>query len=82
MYRKLIYTDRLKKERSKLGYSYEEMANALGYSSKSTYMYIENGKTEPKLSIMLKISTILGKPVGYFFNLKVQENQTYIKGDR
>lgn len=76
MYNKLIYSERLKEARIALNLSYEDMARKLGYNSKSTYMYIENGTTEPKLSIMLKISSILNKPVEYFFNLEVQESQT------
>lgn len=78
MYSKLIYSDRLKEARLQLNLSYEDMARKLGYSSKSTYMYIENGTTEPKLSVMLKISSILNRPVEYFFNLKVQETQTCV----
>lgn len=71
---KLIYTDRLKKEREKKGYSYADMSTFLGYKSPSTYMYIEKGRTAPKLDVMIAISNILNKPLEYFFNLGVQEN--------
>lgn len=70
---KLIYTDRLKEEREKCGYSYADMSRLLGYKSPSTYMYIEKGRTTPKLDVMIAISSIFSKPLEYFFNLEVQE---------
>lgn len=70
----LIYTDKLKDEREKRGYSYADMSKLLGYKSPSTYMYIEKGKTTPKLDVMISISKILDKPLDYFFNLKVQDD--------
>lgn len=70
----LIYTDKLKDEREKRGYSYADMSKLLGYKSPSTYMYIEKGKTTPKLDVMISISKILNKPLDYFFNLEVQED--------
>lgn len=70
----LVYTDKIKEERRNKSLSYEDMAKKLGYKSKSTYMYIENGSTMPKLDVMIEISRILGKPIAYFFNLKVQDN--------
>lgn len=69
----LVYTEKLKEERKKKGLSYQEMARRLGYKSKSTYRYIELGQTAPKLKIMTQIASILGKPIGYFFNLEVQD---------
>lgn len=72
----LVFTERLKKERKEKGLTYEEMANMLGYKSKSTYRYIELGITIQKLNIVTKISSILEKPISYFFNLEVQENYT------
>ena len=50
------------------------MADLLGYKSRSTYMYIERGFTEPRLEVMNKIAIIFNKPVSYFFNIKVQES--------
>lgn len=55
------------------------MAKLLGYSSKSTYMYIEKGVTSPKLDVMNAISDIFHKPVQYFFDLKVQEYGTKVE---
>lgn len=69
---KLVYSDKLKEEREKTGYSYADMSRMLGYKSPSTYMYIENGRTTPKLDKMIEISRIFNKPLDYFFNLKVQ----------
>lgn len=48
----------------------------LGYSSKSTYMYIEKGVTSPKIDVMNAIADIFHQPVQYFFDLKVQEYGT------
>jgi Helix-turn-helix. len=49
------------------------MAYKMGYKSKSTYMYIEKGKTVPTLPVMLSISQILGKPIDYLFSLEFKE---------
>ena len=68
----LVYTDKIKAERESKGLSYKDMAEKLNYKSKSTYMYIENGVTQPTLFIMREISRILEKPVAYFFNLEIQ----------
>lgn len=73
---KLVYSEKLKEEREKKGYSYADMSKMLGYKSPSTYMYIENGKTTPKLDKMIQISKIFNKPLDYFFNLTVQVNWT------
>lgn len=78
----LVHTNRLRAERKRQGLSYEKMAEKLGYKSKCTYMYIENGKTKPKLEIMLKISEILGKPVDYFYNLELQGKKNTRKTDQ
>lgn len=66
----------LKEERIRQSMTYEDMANALGYRSKSTYMYIEKGQTIPTLPVMISISQILKKPITYFFNLEVQDTQS------
>lgn len=71
-----IINNRLREERLKYNYTYEDMANMLGYSSKSTYMYIEKGVTSPKIDVMNSIADIFHKPVQYFFDLKVQEYGT------
>lgn len=73
---KYVKTEQLKIERDKKGYTYEDMARLMGYKSKSTYMYIENGQTIPTLPVMIKISQILHKPIEYFFNTEVQFTQT------
>ena len=65
---------KLRAERLKRNLTYEDMADLLGYKSRSTYMYIERGFTEPRLEVMNKIATIFNKPVSYFFNIKVQES--------
>ena len=66
----LVYTERLKEARIKKGYTYQQMANSLGYNSRTTYRYIELGKTKPKLDVMIKVSELLDQPIEYFFKLK------------
>lgn len=75
----LVYTEKLKEERKKKGFTYAHMAKQLGYKSRSTYRYIELGVTAPKLSVMTQIAFILDKPLSYFFNLEVQESNTKTK---
>lgn len=72
----LVFRDRLKQSREQKGLTYEDMAGKLGYRSKSTYMYIETGRTVPTLPIMRKISKFLENEVGYFFNIDVRDNRT------
>lgn len=69
---KYVYTDELKRERKRRGYSIEDMARFLGFKSKVTYYNIEIGVTEPKISHINRISKILGKKPENFFNFKVQ----------
>ncbi|HIT87003.1 MAG TPA: helix-turn-helix transcriptional regulator [Candidatus Coprocola pullicola] len=76
MTNQFVNTERLKLERTKKELTYGDMSRLLGYKSKSTYMYIERGITIPRLPIMRKIAVILGKPIGYFFDIEVQEFQT------
>ncbi|UYO64379.1 helix-turn-helix transcriptional regulator [Acetobacterium wieringae] len=65
----LVHTKRLKEEREKKGYSYADMSKLLGYKSPSTYMYIEKGKTIPKLDVIIAISKLFNKPTDYFFKI-------------
>lgn len=58
----------LKNARLEKGYTQEEMAALLGYKSKSGYCMIERGVNQPPLRIALRISEILGPPVGNLFS--------------
>lgn len=71
-----IYTDRLKEARKANNISLRKMAELLGYSSASSYMYIERGEVQPNIETMNKISGIFNRPVEYFFKLNVQGTQT------
>lgn len=73
-YAMYVNTDELKKARNKKKKTYEDMSNEMGMKSPISYYNIEVGIVEPKISQMIKVSKILGKPVGFFFNLKLQEN--------
>ena len=60
-------------ERAKKRISQEELAEAVKATRQSIHL-IENGKTEPKLSMAIRISK--------FFNLKIEEifeTEQYIK---
>lgn len=71
-YADFVYTNKIKEERVKKGYTYKEMANFLGLKSRTAYYNIEVGIVEPKISQMCQIAKILKKSVSYFFNFKVQ----------
>lgn len=73
-YSQYVYTDELKRERKKKGLSIMDMSKLLGFKSKVTYYNIENGISEPKISNINDISTILGKSADNFFNFEVQKN--------
>lgn len=73
-YSKFVKTDELKKARIKKKKNYENMANEIGLKSPISYYNLEVGIVEPKISHMIKVSNILGKPVNKFFNLQLQEN--------
>lgn len=76
MYKYSIYvkTDKIRNERIKKNKTIKNMSVELDLKSPSSYYNLEVGIVEPKISQMIKVSKILGKPVAYFFNLQLQEN--------
>ena len=76
MYKYSIYvkTDKIRNERIKKNKTIKNMSVELDLKSTSSYYNLEVGIVEPKISQMIKVSKILGKPVAYFFNLQLQEN--------
>jgi transcriptional regulator with XRE-family HTH domain len=75
-YTEYVNREALRRERFAKQLTAEAMAKSLGKSSASSYTNIENGIVEPKISDMVIISKVLEKPVGYFFNLGLQESQS------
>ena len=75
-YRKYVNTENLRRERYSKKISSAKMAEVIGKKSKCSYMNIENGVVEPKITDMIKISEFLGEPIEYFFNLKVHSSCT------
>lgn len=73
-YKMFINTERLKIERYKNSIGMRDMARKLGWDSPASYKNLEDGNVEPRITIMLNVSKILGKPVHYFFNLNVQNS--------
>jgi len=53
----------LKEKREKMGYTQEEMAKKLGYSSKSGYNMLENGNVSLSLDKAKIISDLLNIPL-------------------
>lgn len=69
-----VNTEELKKARNKKQKTYRDMAEEMGLKSPISYYNIEVGNVEPKISQMIKVSQILNKPLGKFFNFKLQES--------
>lgn len=57
----------LKELREEHGYTQEEMAKFLGYSSRSGYCMLENGKVKLTLSKIKKLSQIYNVDIKKFF---------------
>jgi DNA-binding XRE family transcriptional regulator len=75
-YSEYVNREALRRERYGKEYTAEYMASKLGKSSPSSYTNIENGIIEPKITDMVAISKVLGKPVSYFFNIELQDSQS------
>lgn len=60
---------RLKQVRKAKGYTQADMAALLGYSSKSGYAMIENGRNVPKLHTAIRIARILDMEIETLFGI-------------
>ncbi|VDG81898.1 Helix-turn-helix domain [Capnocytophaga ochracea] len=60
--------ERIAKERSKKGYTYENMADDLGVTPPA-YRKIETGETKLSVERMFQISTVLGIPVNELLDI-------------
>ena len=60
--------ERIAKERSKKGYTYENMADDLG-DTPPAYRKIETGETKLSVESMFQISTVLGIPVSELLDI-------------
>ena len=68
---KFVNTKRLKAARILNGLTGEDMGEKLN-KTKMSYLNIENGRVEPKISDIIAISSILGNNIDYFFNFEVK----------
>ena len=68
-YSMYVKTEKIKNERKKKQKTIKDMSVNLGFKSPISYYNLEVGIVEPKISQMIKLSKVLGKPVSYFFNL-------------
>lgn len=57
--------DRIKKRRKELGWTMEELAKKMGYSTKSTISLIESGKRDITQSKAVQFSQVLGVSISY-----------------
>jgi len=67
-------TKALKVLRLKYGYTQEELANTLGYRSKSGYSMLENGSVELTVSKIKVLSSFYGIDPKIFFEMLLQES--------
>jgi putative transcriptional regulator len=58
---------KLRNARKATGLTQSEIAEQLGYKSKSAYSMIETGRNKPRLSIALKIAVIVDERVEDLF---------------
>ena len=58
-----ILENKLKEKREQLGYTQEQMAEKLGYSSKSGYNMLENGNVKLSLEKAKILSNLLNIPL-------------------
>ncbi len=70
-YSQYVFTKRLKQARREKRITLSQMSHLLMKRSHVTYSNIEHGEVEPRITIMNKISEILGKPVHYFFDINM-----------
>jgi putative transcriptional regulator len=64
----------LKAARLAKGYTQEQMAELLGYKSKSGYCNIERGLHNPPLPVAIKIAKVLETPVEVLFRNTVEDH--------
>lgn len=69
-----VFTEKLRLERYRHKLHIRQMAKLMGMSSHVSYKNLEEGLVEPRITSMVKVASILGKPVKYFFNLNVQNS--------
>lgn len=71
---------KLKRIREEFGYTQDEMANKLGYSSKSTYNMKENGIRKVTVEEAHTISKLFSKTIEeIFFESEVAEKATELE---
>lgn len=72
--------DRIKQRRIELGMSQQELATAMGYTSKSTINKIELGKNDVSQSKVVKFSKVLNTTPSYLMDWDLDdENNEYIE---
>jgi len=67
----------LKVLRLKYGYTQEELANTLGYRSKSGYSMLESGRVELTISKIKALSSFYGIDPKNFFEMLLQETWSW-----
>jgi DNA-binding XRE family transcriptional regulator len=70
----ILVTTNLKKIRKNKGLTQRELANKANIRL-TNYVYIEQGKSEPRLSTALLIAQALGEPIEILFSIKKDERK-------
>ena len=59
--------------RNKAGYTLEEVANKLGYSSYTTVQKWEAGTSEPRMDVVQKVARLFNVPMDQLINFDLKE---------
>ena len=71
--------DRIKERRLELGYSQEELAKKLGYTSRSTINKIENGTNDIVQSKVVEFATALDTTVAYLMGWSEEDSPNMMR---
>ena len=71
--------DKIKERRLELGYSQEELAKKLGYTSRSTINKIENGTNDIVQSKVVEFATALDTTVAYLMGWSEEDSPNMMR---
>lgn len=69
-YSKYVKTENIREARKAKHVLIADIIKEMGLASRVSYYNLENGIVEPRISQMIILSEILGKPVSHLFNLE------------
>jgi transcriptional regulator with XRE-family HTH domain len=71
---KFIRDDNIRAEMARKRITYQEMAEIMGYKSKTSFNQFIKGIYKPGIADIACLSKVLEKPIDHFFNLDVELN--------